>query len=93
MIKTLSSLVLAAALMGCASKNPGPVSFEMPYRAPLSSVNVKTIGPDSICPGGAYVYMDIKNFKNLQSNVIDTETYVQQLENLLRSLQNEPQHP
>lgn len=84
-----SLLALFIALAGCSSHNPGAVAFDIPLRAPLSSVQVKTVAPDGICPGGAFIYMDRRNFQNLQSNVINSETYIQQLENLLRSMQGE----
>lgn len=90
MIKTATAILLAAlALPACASKNPKPLErtpVVLPQRPPMKEVQVYSCMDDAVCPWQGALYMDQRNFKNLQENVINTEAYIKMLERLLEQL-------
>lgn len=74
-------------LIGCAAKNPEAVSLVLPTRKPLKPVEVTSCFRDTVCPKDGAVVLNQQNLKNLQENVINSEVYIQQLEELIRSTQ------
>lgn len=74
-------------------KDPGALKAEIvkPIRKEIKPVQVHPCPPDGICPPGTSFFMDRENFSNLQENVINTESYLQQLENLLDTISKSPE--
>jgi hypothetical protein len=83
----MKSLLLSLIfLVGCSVKSPEAVSVTIPTRKPIKPVEVTSCYRDSVCPPGGAVVMDQDNFGALQENIINTEIYLQQLQELLKSL-------
>lgn len=82
----MRTLLLSLFLAGCASKAAVPTRINLPKRAPVERVDLYKIPDDGICPAGKHFFMTRDDFIDLQLNVINSEIYIKQLENLLRSL-------
>jgi hypothetical protein len=81
-----SLLIALIFLVGCSVKSPEAVSVTVPLRKPIKPVEVTSCYRDSVCPPGGAVVMDQENFSSLQENIINSEIYIQQLEELLKTL-------
>lgn len=82
-------LGLLISLSSCGAKVRGVPRAEIniPVRPPIRPVDIFACYKDEKCPSGTVACLNQKNFANLQENVINSETYIQKLVNLLKSLQ------
>lgn len=62
------------------------IAVVKPIRKPTLFVEVFPCSKDQVCPPYGAVVMNMPNFRNLQENIINTESYIKQLENLLETL-------
>ncbi len=76
----LPALILLTLLSACSMKSgPTKAQVVMPQRSPTEEVILIK------CQEG-YACLDIDNFKKLLHNEVSTETYIQQLKNLIDQL-------
>lgn len=89
MLVTFGMLGLLICLSSCGPKVRGVPRAEIniPVRPDIRPVEVFACEKDEKCPTGTSFCMNTPNFKNLQENVINAEAYINQLINLLNSLQ------
>lgn len=83
----LPIVLILLTLLGCGLNSDGVHTTVLhPIRKPIKSVKVFPCSKDQVCPPyGAFV-IDRNNFLNLQENVINTEAYIKELEELLNSV-------
>lgn len=87
MVNKLLILANCLFLSGCFHSSEGlQTEVVMPLRHMIKEVRVEPCGKDNVCPYNGAVVMDRQNFQNLQENVINTEAYIKQLEELLNSV-------
>lgn len=84
--KKYAALITMMSLLACG-KDSGALKTELvlPERKPLKPVDVQ-LCKDECCPYGTAFTMSRPNFQNLQENIINSEAYITELENLLKSL-------
>lgn len=80
--------MLSLSLSACGTKKAGVprADIVVPVRPPVHPVEVVECR-DQVCPPATAFCMSINDFKKLQINVNNTEIYLEQLLNLLNSLQ------
>lgn len=77
-------------LSSCGAKAVGVprADIVMPIKPEVLPVEIFPCEKDFKCPSKTAVCLSVKNFQNLQENVLNYEIYIEQLENLLNSLKN-----
>lgn len=76
-MKSLTMLALLMSLSACSTHFSQKTEAILPTRTPNKEIELSRCQPERAC-------LDRENFQNLIKNMINTESYIKQLENLLK---------